>query len=215
MKKLISNDTKPTSILWVLGAFCGLLSMASLFACSPLTPKKIDLGSQLRHQTGLIGYWNFDETTLGTAPGGSDFADSSGAGHPGTATGTLSLGTKGEKKTAVTSNGSGGVVIPIDLSEEKIVSLSYWINQHIDSVNTQNLVYEYSTNSSSQNGFLASLDTNIGALGMAHAFLFSMHGDHGTLANTAPTLPISWHFVITTTVRIRHKTPSPLISTEY
>ena len=45
--------------------------------------------------TGLVGYWKFDETANDTCSGAEDACDSSGEGHHGTATGTSGTNTSG------------------------------------------------------------------------------------------------------------------------
>jgi hypothetical protein len=174
-------------------AILGLVSLMSIFACTPLVPNKIPLGSALLKEAGIIGYWNFDEKTLGTAPGGTDFADLSGNGHHGRAIGSLTLGTFGVENTAITSTGTGSVEIPIDLSHEKTVSVSLWINQHITTTNPSNVLFEYTADSTTQNGFYAGLDDNSGS--PVHALLLWIHGASGFLGRSTPTVGIGWHHI--------------------
>ena len=71
MVKMNWRSTKTFGICLLLG----VMSIMSLFACTPIEPNKVPLGSTLINQSGLIGYWNFDETALGTTPRGASFAD--------------------------------------------------------------------------------------------------------------------------------------------
>lgn len=76
-------------------ALSGCLAFAC--SCAPLSPNQIKLRDQWRMYTGIEGYYNFDEATPGTAPGGNDFADSSGLGPPAKSNGNLTLGAHGVK----------------------------------------------------------------------------------------------------------------------
>jgi hypothetical protein len=174
----------------------GLISMISLFACTPLEPRKIPLGSTLLASSGIIGYWAFDETTLGTAPGGTDFEDSSGKGHHAVANGTLTLGITGIRNTGIRSTGLGSVSIPIDLSQEKVVTISLWVWEHITASNLSNILFEYTPNSNAANGFFSSLDDSSAT--PIHSFVNRIHGASGTFGNTSPTLSTGWHNVMAT-----------------
>ncbi len=82
--------------------------------------------------TGLVGLWHLNETTVGTAGGGTaDFADSSGKGNHGTASGSPTFGATGVFNKAVTFNGTtSGIAISnsASLNPTSQVTLSAWIN---------------------------------------------------------------------------------------
>jgi hypothetical protein len=60
---------------------------------------------------GLVGLWNLDETKAGTAAGGADFADTSGLGHPGTASMSgVTFGVPGVFGKAAAFDGVAGYV---------------------------------------------------------------------------------------------------------
>ena len=179
----------------IFNAFLGATIVVGLSACTPLEPNAVPLGSALMSSVGVIGYWAFDETALGTAPDGADFADSSGYGHHGKAIGTLELGTTGIKGKAVTSTGAGSIVIPIDLSHDSVVSVSMWVNPHISGAQTTNTLFEYTPDSSISNGFFASLNDSSGSL--ANALLMRMHGSAGFFGQEFTTpLNSIWHNIL-------------------
>lgn len=179
---------------WLASAILATLCTLSIFACAPLEPNKVKLGDQLRSQIGILGYWNFDETIRGTAPGAKDFTDLSGGGHHGTASPGLSIGSYGVKNSAVSSSGNGSISIPVDLSAVKTVTLSLWVNSRISSPNAQNVLFEYTPDSGAGNGFLASLDDSFGS--PVHAFLLWSHSPSGFFAQSTTNLNPGWHNVV-------------------
>ena len=170
--------------------------MLSLSACAPIEPNKVKLGDELLKQAGILGYWNFDEIALGTASGGKDFADQSGSGHQGHAIGGLRLGDAGPSKNAVTSNGFGAISIPIDLSHEKVVTLSIWVNPSTSFPNPQNILFEYTADSRTGDGFMARLSDS--SASPVNSLLMWLHSPSGFFARTTPTLNPGWHNVVTT-----------------
>ena len=78
---------------------------------------------------GLVGLWNLNETTTGTAPSGADFTDDSGNGNYGTKVGTITLGTSGVIGNAIVLDGSTGYVTIADSASLEPVNLTMaaWI----------------------------------------------------------------------------------------
>lgn len=83
-------------------------------------------------QTSLLGYWRLNETSVGSAPGGTDFQDFSGNGNNAVRLGTITLGASGRFLNAVSSNNSGGYVdLPganALISNTSSYTISVWYN---------------------------------------------------------------------------------------
>lgn len=61
--------------------------------------------------SGLIGYWRFNETTSGTAPGARDFRDFSANGlHVNRSAASITFNNVGRFNNAISSNNTGGFV---------------------------------------------------------------------------------------------------------
>jgi hypothetical protein len=87
----------------------------------------LDGSASSTYGNGLIGLWNLDETAVGTAPGGADFADASGQGHPGTKMGGVILGAAGKVGNAAALTGSSGYVHTGLTASPTSYTLSAWV----------------------------------------------------------------------------------------
>jgi hypothetical protein len=89
-------------------------------------------GGSTSTSTGARAHWTFDETMRRTAPGGADFADSSGNGNHGYASGGVTLGVAGRLGSAVRLDGSTGYVSVPHRATLDALSSAYtvaaWIN---------------------------------------------------------------------------------------
>jgi len=78
----------------------------------------------------LAGYWQLNELSSGTGPGGTDFIDSSGNGNSGVAHGSITYGVTGHQAglKAISSGTSGYIQIPdsSSLDPKNTMSLSIW-----------------------------------------------------------------------------------------
>jgi hypothetical protein len=86
-----------------------------------------DASTSSAYGNGLIGLWNLDETAAGTAPGGADFADVSGQGHPGTKMGGVILGAAGKIGNAATLDGASGYIHTGLTASPTSYTLSAWV----------------------------------------------------------------------------------------
>jgi hypothetical protein len=97
---------------------------------SELAADYSDIVSNL--MTGLIGYWRFNETTTGTAPGATDFRDFSGNNRHATRSATsITLNAVGRFNGAISSNNTGGYVdltgVNTSISSTGSYTISVWL----------------------------------------------------------------------------------------
>ena len=92
----------------------------------------------------LVGYWKLDETAPGTAPGGTDFLDSSGNGNNGVANGSIAFGVAGNS-SGLKGAGLNGSNSYIDVGNPDSLKL-----QHFTAIAW------VKTNSTNQGGFVFS-----------------------------------------------------------
>jgi trimeric autotransporter adhesin len=82
--------------------------------------------------SNIQGLWHLNESVTGTAPGGTDFADSSGNGYHATRnSANITLGGAGRFANAVTNNGSGFIDLPTantSISSTGSYTISVWYN---------------------------------------------------------------------------------------
>ncbi len=86
-------------------------------------------------QNGLAGYWNFNEKTLGSAPGISDIKDLSGLGRHGTLSGPINLSQSGVLGHSISFSGGDGEFVTVahhsDFESDE-GSFSLWVYTGLD-----------------------------------------------------------------------------------
>ena len=124
------NKSSVMKTLWGIGAFLGILSMASLFtSCTPLKPEVVQFGDPFNIEDSMSALWHLNETTTGGAPGGKDFGDSSGSSFGATKVGTLTLGTTGKVGKSVQFNRSGHIdAQTTETFVDDVASIGFWMN---------------------------------------------------------------------------------------
>lgn len=83
-------------------------------------------------QNNLIGYWRFNETSVGSVTGSKDFKDFTTNNNHATKTGTITLGSSGRFLNGISSNNSGGYVdlpgVAALIPNTSSYTISAWFN---------------------------------------------------------------------------------------
>ena len=144
--------------------------------------------------SSIMGSWHFQELATGTAPGGKDFADSSGSGTHGILNGGITLNSVGRIGRAINFNGSTGYInmgTPANITGLGNFSISFWI--YPNNITTTQMIM-YRTDNDIQQGFWVA-QSNTGQI------IFQLiNASTDSITKSVNTLPLStWtHIVITT-----------------
>ncbi len=90
--------------------------------------------------SGIGGLWHFDETSLGSAPAGTDFADRSGSSNHAQQAGGVVLNPNGKFAGSVSLNGSSSISVPNSSSlsyPSSNITVSVWVNPSAASSNNR------------------------------------------------------------------------------
>jgi type II secretory pathway pseudopilin PulG len=145
--------------------------------------------SWIPHTGNLIGLWHLDETS------GTHLVDSSCVANHGTVVGTVTLNSAGKVKTSLQANGAGGWAAPLDLSAVNVVTVVAWVNYLGCADPTQCILWEFSANYGTHNGFITSISDSSGGTVPAGSMSFGEQNSNGSLIRYASSPTLGWHHV--------------------
>lgn len=140
----------------------------------------------------LVSLWHMNEST------GTTLHDSSGNERNATTSGSPTLGSVGVLGNAVDFNGTNQFASTgnFDLSDTKIVTVAFWLNQQITTGTT--IAFEHSSNFNTNNGFVFVARDSTGSVS-ANSTWVGMRDSSGHYnIKYIAGIPMGWsHFVVT------------------